>query len=88
MIPCQTFFGEPVLITTFVLSGRFYHLSKKRRDTAVDDHCYGRRLFKYYNDTIVFGDCMQLAEVKFNVFYAIFSSAEPLGSQGELIVSL
>ena len=28
---------------------------------------------------------MQSAEVKSNVFYAIFSSAEPLGSQGELI---
>ena len=31
---------------------------------------------------------MQSAEVISNVFYAIFSSAEPLGSQGELIVSL
>ena len=31
---------------------------------------------------------MQLAVVKSNVFYAIFGSAEPLGSQGELIVSL
>ena len=38
--------------------------------------------------SIVFGDCMQSAEVKSNVFNAIFSSAEPLGSQGELIVSL
>ena len=39
--------------------------------------------------SIVFGDCMQSAEVKSNVFYAIFSSSvEPLGSQGELIVSL
>ena len=38
--------------------------------------------------SIVFGDCMQSAEVKFNVFYAICSSAEPLGSQGEFIVSL
>ena len=36
----------------------------------------------------VFGDCMQSAEVKSNVFYAIFNSAEPLGSQDELIVSL
>ena len=90
MIPCQKFFGEPVLITTFVLSGRFYHRSKKRRDTAVDGHCYGRRLFKYITIrlSIVFGDCMQSAEVKSNVFYAIFSSAEPLCSQGELIVSL
>ena len=38
--------------------------------------------------SIVFGDCMQSAEVKSNAFYEIFSSAEPLGSQGELIVSL
>ena len=53
VIPCQKFFVEPVLITTFVLSGRFYNRSKKRRDTAVDDHCYGRRLFKCYNDTAV-----------------------------------
>ena len=37
--------------------------------------------------SIVFGDSMQSAEVKSNVFYAIFSSAEPLGSQGEFIVS-
>ena len=29
---------------------------------------------------------MLSAEVKSNVFYAIFSSARPLGSQGELIV--
>ena len=36
--------------------------------------------------SIVFGDCMQSAEVKFNVFYAIFSSARPLGSQYEHIV--
>ena len=38
--------------------------------------------------SIVFGDGMQSAEVKSNVFYAIFSSDRPLGSQGELIVSL
>ena len=38
--------------------------------------------------SIVFGDCMQSAEDKSNVFYAIFTSTEPLGSQGELIVSL
>ena len=38
--------------------------------------------------SIVFGECMQSAEVKVNVFYAIFSSAKPLGSQGEHIVSL
>ena len=38
--------------------------------------------------SIVLGDSMQSAEVKSNVFYAIFSSPEPLGSQGELIVSL
>ena len=31
---------------------------------------------------------MQSAEVKSNVFYAIFSSVEPLGPQGELIVGL
>ena len=31
---------------------------------------------------------MQSTEVKSNVFYAVFSSAEQLGSQGELIVSL
>ena len=29
---------------------------------------------------------MQSAEVKSNMFYAIFSSPEPIGSQGELIV--
>ena len=29
VIPCQKFFGEPVLFTTFVLSGRFYHPFKK-----------------------------------------------------------
>ena len=31
---------------------------------------------------------MQSAEVKSNVLYAIFSSARPLDSQGELIVIL
>ena len=36
--------------------------------------------------SIVFLDCMQSAEVKSNVFYAIFSLPELLGSQGELIV--
>ena len=29
VIPCQWFFGEPVLFTTFVLFVRFYHRSKK-----------------------------------------------------------
>ena len=29
VIPCQKFFGEPVLFTTFILSGRFYNRSKK-----------------------------------------------------------
>ena len=28
VIPCQKFFGEPVLLTIFVLSGRFYHQFK------------------------------------------------------------
>ena len=90
VIPCQKFFGEPVLITTFVLSGRFYHRSKKdvirlSTTTVKDVDCLNIITIRL---SIVFGGCMQSAEVKSNVFYAIFSSAEPLGSQGELIVSL
>ena len=90
MIPCQKFFGEPVLITTFVLSGIFYHRSKKdvirlSMTTVTDVDCLKIITIRL---SIVFGDCMQSAEVKSNVFYAIFSSAEPLGSQSELIVSL
>ena len=90
VIPCQKFFGEPVLITTFVLSGRIYHRSKKdvirlSMTTVTDVDCLNIITIRL---SIVFGDCMQSAEVKSNLFYAIFSSAEPLGSQDELIVSL
>ena len=90
VIPCQKFFGESVLITTFVLSGRFYHRSKKdairlSMTTVTDDDCLNIITIRL---SIVFGDCMQSAEVKSNAFYSIFSSPEPLGSQGELIVSL
>ena len=90
VIPSQKFFGEPVFITTFVLSGRFYHRSKKdvirlSMTTVTDVDCLNIITIRL---SIVFGDCMHSAEVKPNVFYAIFSSAEPLGSQGELIVSL
>ena len=75
VIPCQTFFGEPVLFTTFVLSGRFYHRSKKdvirlsmTTDTDVDClNIIAKGL------SIVFGDCMQSAEVKSNVLYAILA---------------
>ena len=70
VIPCQKFFGEPVLFTTFVLSGRFYHRSKKdsirlsmTTDTDVD--CLNIITIRL---SIVFGDCMQSAEVKSNVF--------------------
>ena len=90
VIPCQKSFGEPVLFTTFVLSGKFYHRSKKvvirlsmTTDTDVD--CLNIITIRL---STVFGDSMQSAEVKSNVFYAIFSSPELLGSQGELIVSL
>ena len=69
------FFGEPVLFTTFVLSGRFYHQSKKdvirlsmTTDTDVD--CLNIITIRL---SIVFGDCLQLAEVKSNVFYAILA---------------
>ena len=89
VIPCQKFFREPVLFTTFVLSGRFYHRSKKKvvirlsmtTDTDVD--CLNIITIRL---STVSGDCMQWAEVKSNVFYAIFSSPELLGSQDELIV--
>ena len=90
VIPCQKFFGEPVLITTFVLSYRFYHRSKKdvirlSMTTVTDVDCLNIIMIRL---SIVSGDCMQSAEVKTNGFYAIFSSAEPLGSQCELTVSL
>ena len=90
MIPCQKFFGKPVLITKFVLCGRFYHRSKKdvirlSMTTVTDVDCVNVITIRL---SIVFGDCMHSAEVKSNVFYAIFSSVEPFGSQGELIVSL
>ena len=90
VIPCQNFFVKRVLITTFVLSGRFYNRSKKdvirlSMTTVTDVDCLNVITIRL---SIVFGDCMQSAEVKFNVFYAIFSSARPLCSQGELIVSL
>ena len=91
VIPCQKFFGEPVLITTFVvLTGRVYNRSKKgvirlSMTTVTDVDCLNIITIRL---SIVFGDCMQSAAVKSNVFYAIFSSARPLGSQGELIVSL
>ena len=96
VIPCQKFFDEPVLITTFVLSGRFYHRSKKdvirlSMTTVTDVDCLNIitiRLSIVFGDCMQSaGDCMQSADVKSNLFYAIFSSAEPLGSQGELIVN-
>ena len=85
VIPCQKFFGEPVLITTFVLSDRFYHRSKKdvirlSMTTVTDVDCFNIITIRL---SIDFGDCMQSAEVKSNMFYAIFSSTEPLGSQGD-----
>ena len=90
VIPCQKFFGEQVLITIFVLSGRFYIQSKKdvirlSMTTVTDVDCLNIITIRL---SMVFGDCMQSAEVKSNMFYAIFSSARRLGSQGELIVSL
>ena len=75
MIPCQMFFVEPVLLTTFVLSGRFYDRFKKdvirlsmTTDTDVD--CLNIITIRL---SIVFGDCMQSTEVKSNVFYAILA---------------
>ena len=60
VIPCQKFFGEPVLFTTFVLSGRFNHRSKKvvirlsmTTDTDVD--CLNIITIRL---SIVLGDCM------------------------------
>ena len=74
VIPCQKFFVKPVLITTFVLSGRFYNRSKKdvirlSMITVTDADCLNVITIRL---SIVFGDCVQSAEVKSNVFYAIF----------------
>ena len=79
VIPCQKFFGEPVLITTFVLTGRLYHRSKKdvvrlSMTTVTDVDCLNIITIRL---SIVFGDGMQSTDVKSNVFYAMFSSAEP-----------
>ena len=70
VLPCQKFFCETVLFTTFVFSGRFYHRSKEEvirlsmtTDTDVD--CLNIITIRL---SIVFGDCMQPAEVKSNVF--------------------
>ena len=70
VIPCQKFFCEPLSFTTFVSSGSFYHRSKKdmvrlsmTTDTDVD--CLNIITIRL---SIVFGDCMQSAEVKSNVF--------------------
>ena len=70
VIPCPKVFGEPALFKTFVLSGRFYHRSKKdvirlsmTTDTDVD--CLNIITIRL---SIVFGDSMQSAEVKSNVF--------------------
>ena len=70
VIPCQKFFGEQVLFTTFVLSGRFYHRSKKdvirlSMTTDTDLDCLNIIMIRL---SIVFEDCMQSAEVKSNVF--------------------
>ena len=75
VIPCQKFFGEPVLITTFVLSGRFYHRSKKdvlrlSMTTVTDVDCLNIITIRL---SIVYGNCMQSAEVKSKVFYAILA---------------
>ena len=69
MIPCQKFFGEPVLFTKFVLSGRFYYRSKKdvirlSMTTDTDVNCLNIITIRL---SIVFGDCMQSAKVKSNV---------------------
>ena len=70
VIPCQKFFGEPVSITTFVLFGRFYHRSKKgvirlSMTTVTDVDCVNIIMIRL---SIVFGDCMQSAEVKSTCF--------------------
>ena len=75
VIPCQKFFGEPVLFTTFVLSGRFYHRSKKdvirlSMTTDTDVGCLNIITIRL---SIAFGDCMQSAKVKSKVFYAILA---------------
>ena len=75
VIPCQKFFVELVLITTFVLSGRFYNRSKKdvlrlSMTTVTDVDCLNVITIRL---SIVFGDCMQSVEVKSNVFYAILA---------------
>ena len=69
------FFDKLVLFTTFVLSGRFYHRSKKdvirlsmTTDTDVD--CLNIITIRL---SIVFRDCMQSTEVKSDVFYAILA---------------
>ena len=74
VIPCQKFFVEPVLITTFVLSGRFYNRSKKdvirlSMTTVTDVDCLNVITIRL---SIVFGDCLQSAEVKSNVFLCDF----------------
>ena len=79
VIPCQKFFGEPVLITTFVLSGRFYHRSKKdvlrlSMTTVTDVDCSNIITIRL---SIVFGDCMQSAEVKSNPTYFMRFLAQP-----------
>ena len=66
VIPCQKFFGEPVLITT----GRFYHRSKKdvmrlSMTTVTDVDCFNIITIRL---SIVFGDCVQSAEVKSKCF--------------------
>ena len=69
------FFGELVLFTTFVLSGRFYHRSKKdavRLSMTTDTDVDCLNIISIWLLT-VFGDCMQSAKVKSNVFYAILA---------------
>ena len=79
VIPCQKFFGEPVLITTLIMSGNFYNRSKKdvirlSMTTVTDVDCLNIITIRL---SIVFGDCMQSAEVKSNVFYAMRFLAQP-----------
>ena len=75
VIPCQKFFVEPVLLTTFVLSGRFYNRSKKdvirlSMTTVTDVDCLNVITIRL---SIVFGDCMQSAEVNPTCFMRFFA---------------
>ena len=68
VIPCQKFFGEPVLITTFSLSGRFYHRSKKD-------------VLRLSMTTVTYVDCLNIITIRLSIAFNVILNKKGLSQR-------